>query len=755
MSCQSSTYNAIDAARVSRVCGRFKRLLTAIALMFAIAPVGSSPASSNEELALALVDLVQTIEESPGWSARMRGLSVDKATGVATIESLIVAAQSGGLGLRIDGARLTGYGDGDQGNFAVAELDIAHAVIATAGFEVALTDLHLDNIETPGLPAFSFNRIKPFTSLVAVLDTVAKSRISGGRVARIAVSEVFEGEKSVVSYDNVELGPLADGTLATASAGPLSLRSPADSPLASLTVARAETRGIDFDAVLHVNDPLRYLAGIGDGKWRQVVDSIKYSGIAMVMPSIRLTIESMAAEDLRVRQPPESFAPLFDAQMSRFPLPQVQIDALGERHQTSIVSVFSVGHLSLRDIAIDANGIDQLTLAGLEMTDVSGDRLGEIAIEEFVGAIAGQGAVLVGRFALGDVVMPTIDAIEAALEKAQRREDIDFSSLIPQLGFLEMADINIRALNFPGVALGRLRADLDSHVGKIPTNVVVNLENLDVAAESLPGQVKGLIAGLGYERIVVNAGFGLNWRESEEAVSLDDFHLDIADFGITTASLVLTGLTREALERSDERAVQNLLFEQASVTFDDNSVVDRSLSMRAELLNVPLERLKQQLAGALPLMLAVVGDPELVKEIVPVLQEFIKEPDKLTIEAVPDAPVPIADIGAAIRTRPQSLPGLLSISMSGPAEADPAPQPQDPTDNTSERPDASQETEDTGEATPEPVPQEALQQAIGETDEADAAEDLAESGNMPETGGATVPIPAERPERGDREAAPR
>lgn len=91
--------------------------------------------------------------------------------------------------------------------------------------------------------------------------------------------------------------------------------------------------------------------------------------------------------------------------------------------------------------------------------------------------------------------------------------------------------------------------------------------------------------------------------------------------------------------------------------------MNRSLAMRADLLDIPLDRLKQQLSGALPLMLAVLGDQ--AKTIVPVLQDFIKTPGTLIIEAAPEEPVPVADIASAVRTRPQSLPGLLSISVSG------------------------------------------------------------------------------------------
>jgi hypothetical protein len=333
-----------------------------------------------------------------------------------------------------------------------------------------------------------------------------------------------------------------------------------------------------------------------------------------------------------------------------------------------------------------------LTLGAFELTDASSEGFGEIAIRDFVAAIAGQGAIQVGRLALGNVVPPPFEAFDEALERAQNGGDVDISSLAPKLGALEAAAIHIQAVDCPGVALGALQANFDNHVGTVPTAVTVAIADLDVATASLPGaSIRSLIAGLGYDRIGADASLSLSWREADSTVRLDDFQLEIADFANTTADLVLAGLTREAIERGSETAVlDDLRFERARVTFEDRSVVDRSLSMRADLLNIPLDRLKQQLSGALPLMLAVLG--EQAKTIVPVLQEFIKTPGTLTIEAAPATPVPVADIESAVRTRPQSLPGLLAISVSGAAgsgTADEETAKDGPTGDETDEPDAS------------------------------------------------------------------
>jgi hypothetical protein len=551
-------------------------------------------------------------------------------------------------------------------------LTIRRGTITTGSTTAILSDVGFDEVGFPAPVAIGYDRTRPFSSLIGAYSALTKGHTSGGRIAAIDVAETREDETSAITYRNVEFGALAEGKLEHAAAAPLAVTSPADAPLAELTIARAEARGIDLDAFLAVADPLHYITGRGDGMWREAVDQISYTDLTLTIPTVRLTLSSIAVEGLRLRQPEESFAPLIDAMTSDRMRSQSAMKPLRSRYLGGLLSAVGVARFAVDDVVIDAAGIDQLTLGAFEIRDASSDGFGEIAIENFVAAITGQGAVQVGYFALGDVVLPPFEAFDDALEQAESGGNVDVSSLAPKLSSIEAAAIHMQAIDFPGLALGKLKAQLGNHIGTVPTSVMAEVDNLDVVTASLPSdRLRSLIAGLGYDRIVVDAKLNLDWRESDGTVRLDGLELDIADFGNTTADAVLAGLTREAIEQGDNGSVlDDLQFERARITFEDKSVVERSLAMRAELLNIPLERLKQQLAGALPLMLAVLG--EQAKAIVPVLQEFIKTPGTLTIEAAPEAPVPISEIETAVRTRPQSLPGLLAINVTGAPSGEPA-----------------------------------------------------------------------------------
>jgi hypothetical protein len=647
---------------------RLRRFLACLCLALSCAAAPSASSFAAQSLGLSVVAWVQSVDASPDWTARMRGLSVDEAESGLAIESLLVAAEAGGISLELEGAVLTGFSEMPEGGFAARSLRFAKATIKTGSTEMVLDDVEFDGVGIPALTAVAYAGSKPFTSLLGVYSAVARMNLAAGRIGTLSVFEKFEGVTSKITYQNVALGALASGKIESLSAGPLRVESPSPNPLLDLAVAQAEANAIDLEAFLHVHDPLRYVAGTGDGIWRAAIGNAAYSDIRMTLPGIALTLGSVTLADFKVRQPYESFAPFIDGITSDRQLPPAVAEALRSRHMAGLLSAHGVRTLAIERVDFQAVGIDQLAFNRFTLANASSDGFGEAAIEGFVGAIAGQGAIVVDRFALGDVVWPSPDLLVSAFEQLNRGVDIDVSALAPKLGSLDAAGINIQAIDFPGASLGQLRADFANYVGSVPTEVAVRLDDLDVATSSLrPDRARRLIAGLGYDRIRTDANFSLNWDEAAGTLSLDDFRLDIEDFGNTTANIVLAGLTRAAIERSDDPGdlLGDLLFDRASVTFEDKSVVERSLSMRAELLKVPLDRLKQQLAGALPLMLAFVGNPEMVKEIVPVLQNFIKTPGTLTIKAAPEPPVPITAIEDAVRSRPQSLPGMLGITITG------------------------------------------------------------------------------------------
>jgi hypothetical protein len=638
------------------------------AVLVALTLLGATPASAQDsyQLGLALVAWVYSVDATPEWKARMEGLGLDEATHSATIAKLTVSADAGGMDVEATIITLDDYRVRAVGGFAATALRIGSITVKNAETDIVLSDVDLKEIVVPALAGFSFQRREPFTSMLPVLSAIARSRSASGSIGEIALIERFQNVESRISYRDIAYTGVADGKIESVRAAPLTVESPSPNPLVDMTVSRAEARGIDLDAFLEVYDPARYSAA-GERPWRTAVARTDYGDITINAPGMVMRIAGAEVENFALRQPPEAFAPLANASLTDTEISPELMTAFRTRYLADLLGAYGVGKLAFNEVTFTASGIDELSLKRFLLSEASSERIGEIALEGFLGAVPGQGGIAFQRFAVGDIVPPPTDQLLAAIDQSGRGMDVDFSALAPKIGFLEADGFNFQALDFPGATLAKLRIDSSDYVGQVPTKSSVRIEGLDIpVAQVLPPRASGIIASLGYERLDADLAFDLAWNEADESFKLDDFDLDIEDFGKTTADILLSGVTREMLEAADPATLlAGLKFDGASLTFEDKSLVDRSLSMRADLLKVPVDRLKQQLAGALPLMLAFVGNPEAVKQIVPVLQTFIKTPGTLTVEAKPAAPVALSEIESAVKTRPQSLPGLLSITLSG------------------------------------------------------------------------------------------
>ncbi len=657
--------------------------------LLAVLMLGVTPAAAqSDQLGLALIAWVQSIDATANWQARLDGLTLNEGTRSATVGTLTIAAEAGGMTVELKGITLDDYAELAGGGFTARALKVDRATVKNAETDIAISNVEFEEIAVPALAGLAFQRREPFTSMLPVLAAVAKSKSARGSVGEIAIVERFQGVESRITYRNITFTGVVDGRIESVRAAPLTVESPSPNPLVDMTIAIAEARGIDLDAFLAVYDPARY-AGAGDRQWRTAVAHTSYSDITLNAPGLGMRVAGAVVENFSLRQPSEPFAPLADASLTDTDVSPELMAAFQARYLADLLSAYGIGKFIFTDVSFTAQGVDELTLDRFLLSETSSDRIGEIAIEGFVGAIPGQGGIAIGRLAFGGIVPPATEKLIAASEQSARGMDVDFSALAPQIDFFEASGINLQAVDFPGATLAKMRIDTKDYVGSVPTSTAVRIEGLDIpVAQLLPGRASGIITSLGYERLDADLAFDLAWNETDDTFKLDGFDLDIDDFGRTTADIVLTGLTREMLESADPAdLLGGLGFDSASLTFEDKSLVDRSLSMRADLLKVPLDRLKQQLAGALPLMLAFVGNPDTVQKIVPALQTFIKTPGTLTIDAKPSDPVPVSTIEAAIKTRPQSLPGLLSITLSGtPGAGGEAPKAVEPESPPTEAP---------------------------------------------------------------------
>ena len=320
----------------------------------------------------------------------------------------------------------------------------------------------------------------------------------------------------------------------------------------------------------------------------------------------------------------------------------------------------------MNGLDIEAVGVDQLHLGSFSMSDVSSDQIGEFAIDDFETTVPDQGSVKLGRFAFGGLVFPPLDKLIAAAGATETGDNVDYSSLAPKLGFLEIAGVDVDLSTAPKTTLEHFRADFGNYVGPVPTSVTVAVSGVDMAVSQLDDEkARQTFRELGYDRVKMGAGMQVEW--TDDKIDLKEFHFAMQDFGTLSGAAEFSGLRPSDMDHfNPDTDLEKLSFVRGSATFKDDSIVGRGLAMQAGKLKTDPAKFREQFALGLPLMLAFLGDEELQKQLAPVLQALVRTTrGSITATAEPTLPVALSAISATAETSPFALLKMLQVTISG------------------------------------------------------------------------------------------
>ncbi len=649
---------------------RLVKFRNSCAAVVALVVLSAHPAAAEEPVETSIKAWIAAIDASPDWRATYGGLTVDPTSGRATLAGLSVESETPGFSLTFGSIAINGFRATYDDTFAAKSIDLVGGEIRAGILSVLATSATLTAPVLPTTGGFAWDDARPFVAMVKALAPLARVKMERASAGTIVVTETLQSVTTRTTYDQVKLDGWNGAKIRAISAGPLRTDSPAVDPLVTLAARSAETRDIDLDAFLAVYDPDRYIGGVGDRVWHTAVGRAVYRDVAITHAGITLNIGGASLEDFKVRQPK---APPLEAPADQPPM----TGAAAVLHQLELLSAYGVGRFAIRDLDIKLTDRDKLHLGGLSFADLSTDAIGAFAIDDMEASGAGQGTVKIGRFGFGGLALPPIETLKAAVAAYEAGSDIDTSSLIPPLSFVEAAGIDVAIATLPAVQLGRFRVDLGRYVGKVPTTIVADLAGADFPATMIPSdRARGLLGTFGYDRVRLDGGVKIDWSPSGE-IAVKEFRLAMKDVGGLSGDADLTGLTPADAEHMADptAALDKLTLKRAAITFTDDSVVGRVIGAQAERLKVDPVKFREQFANGLPFMLTFLGDRALQAQLTPVLQTFVKTGGSIAATVAPSAPLALSALALAAQTSPFSLFGLLSATITGTAGTAPAPPP--------------------------------------------------------------------------------
>jgi len=647
---------------------------------------------AEEPVETAIREWVSALDASPQWVAGFGDLTYDATTQTATLRSLsirseqVTAPPGGKLEVTFDRIDIVGFQQAADGAMSFQDIRLGETRLVanadlgqtpgTEGSPPVPNAVRIDGtvksaaakgLSIPSFASLIIDPSKLASSWARAASLVAKTSFDSFDLQGIAFDQVIGGEKTRSTVAFYSLGSLKDGKMAKATMGAMMQETPSPDGLVTLRIESGEVRDYDLDAIAHVVDPDRYVGGVGDGKWRTAVGLETVRNWSMVVPGAEVRIASFDMEDLKVRQPPLSPAPLLDALLVQ-PAPSEEERArLALDIVPTAMQLFGMGSMRMSDLDVVAPELERFHLGDFHINDLSSDGLGEIGIGDLDVAVKDQGSFGAERMAIGDFVFPSMDKIAAAIRASAAGIEADPLPLIPTVGFAEAVNVDFVQTGKRLGAVDRARLDLADYIGPVPTSIALDLRGLDMDLSLVDDpQARRMLQGLGYDRLQAEYGFNLRWREVDESVTLENFKLAVKDVGSISADIALSGLKRSTLENpmAIEAALPGLLFNRGRVVVNDQSVVDRAITMQAEKKNQSPEKFREDLAAAMPLtLMMVLKNPGFQQKLAPALQAFIRTPGTMTLTAAPATPVPVLAILMAAQTDPRSLPDLISIDV--------------------------------------------------------------------------------------------
>lgn len=120
---------------------------------------------------------------------------------------------------------------------------------------------------------------------------------------------------------------------------------------------------------------------------------------------------------------------------------------------------------------------------------------------------------------------------------------------------------------------------------------------------------------------------------------------------------------QQAMAMSMMGLAQQLVYNGASIRFDDAGITAKALEFAGKQQGVDGAQMAQSVKGMLPMMLGAMNMPDLQKQIETAVNAYLDDPKSLTVSANPEQPLPAPQIMGAAMGDPANLVKTLNVQV--------------------------------------------------------------------------------------------
>ena len=528
-------------------------------------------------------------------------------------------------------------------------------------FHTSYRDILIEGLSVPrALPGLDLAKSDPMAFARAIFDTTRKVAIKRAFVtSATATSTTPDVGSSSATYDNLSLIGMADGRIAEEYVG--ELRSTETSPVIAsngvpqkieVKAGPIIARGVDLV-------PLAPLFGAPAEPGRTVLlDREEILNLEISGAEARGEIGGIMLENISVpKQEPLRLFSLLEKQGKGEPVSEEDLGIAA----LEAVGAFSLGRLEVNGFEVTADQ-GKASLRRFLVRDLSGQGLGEFALDDFSISMTDQGNVEFDHAGISGIDFPPIAAL-TALEGVDNPSPQQIQDALPVIRNVLVSSLGM-TIPTENVSLGLDLFELTQggHVSKIPTRTSFIVDGLLIPTEQITDEsVKTLLQSLNIEELAINESLSVAWDPNTKDLSIRDLTIEMVDGGTATLSLTL-GNVPETLFTNPEMAqvaLASATFKKANLRVKRAEIVTAFLKAESAKNQMSKEMLAEGLVETLRGELGPFAGTAFSEEFLAALRTFLNNPDELTVSFEPAAPVPMAEILGLVMTSPQALPERL------------------------------------------------------------------------------------------------
>jgi hypothetical protein len=599
----------------------------------------------------AAVDQILTDARAAGAALARRGAITFVAPGDVTVANVeITTPGDNGLTLRVDTLRMAGFSHANERWQASALSAEGFSVTGRLG-SARIPRVSLDTVSAPVVARAD----GPFSVLRALLtrSTMAQFNISPGDFRFEADGARLEGTLPAFSGSS-----LRDGVLQRLTHTPFAMSGTARTgETGRLSIGQGLIEGYNFPVLFDLLTPPE---NPDTTLVRQLYDSSSVESFEVLVGegtpnSGRIVAGRFLIEDVQARTPRIGYLEYmqrylsFQRRMSEradTALRSPEAIALNEAVLENAGSVL-ISRISYSGGRAEASNAS-MTLPRIEARRLSATGIGSFKMMGMSVTAPGNVSMRLDRLLVRDLDFSAL--LKAAVQDpTQGNPARQYRGAFPRLGALEVTNLNVTGAPQAAFSLQGLAFGLGRWIGYVPESLNFSVSDFVMPLAVLEAQMqRPRPSELGYRSLPISTQLQTRFSAPDARLNVQPARISIAGMGAITLEADLGRIGPEIYElhrpEALERSMMSVTAERIWLRLENTGLFERFLEWRQQTARVPASQQRTEMIAIVrSVLVGTIANAELRRTIDRSVEQFVNQPQSLTLELRPRRPMRFAD----------------------------------------------------------------------------------------------------------------